>query len=64
MATRKAPSYCVEIVGQGYHTQPFVTTLYTAPLDAATRSWWYTKSAHLNQAIDLAAADSLAMAHS
>jgi hypothetical protein len=48
LATRKSPSYCVEIVGQGYHTQPFVTTLYTAQFDAATRNWWYTKSAHLN----------------
>jgi hypothetical protein len=45
LATRKAPSYCVEIVGQGYHTQSFVTTLYTAEFDIATRNWWYTKSA-------------------
>ncbi|MEY3300332.1 MAG: hypothetical protein RLZZ597_3592, partial [Cyanobacteriota bacterium] len=52
LATRKSPSYCVEIVGQGYHTQPFVTTLYTAQFDAATRNWWYTKSAHMAQAAD------------
>ncbi len=52
LATRKAPSYCVEMVGQGYHTQPFVTTLYTAEFDTATRNWWYTKSAHLTQAKD------------
>jgi hypothetical protein len=42
MATRRSPSYCVEIVGQGYHTQPFVTTLYTAKLDSALRTWWHT----------------------
>ncbi|MFH7243296.1 MAG: hypothetical protein ACHWZW_10650 [Spirulina sp.] len=58
MATRKAPSYCVEIVGQGYHTQPFVTTLYTTPLDPATRRWWYTQAAHLNPGIDRVAPDS------
>ncbi|MBE9156224.1 hypothetical protein IQ265_05185 [Nodosilinea sp. LEGE 06152] len=43
MATRKSPSYCVEIVGQGYGAQSFVTTLYTAKLDRATQSWWHTR---------------------
>lgn len=42
MATRRVPSYCVEILGQGYHSQPFVTTLYPDPLDEATRQWWHT----------------------
>jgi hypothetical protein len=46
MATRKSPSYCVEIVGQGYHA-PFVTTLYTARFDRVTQDWWYTKTPHL-----------------
>lgn len=50
MATRRSPSYCVEIVGQGYHTQPFVTTLYTAKFDKATQQWWHTK---LRPAADL-----------
>ncbi|MGG6241927.1 hypothetical protein ACQ4N7_25180 [Nodosilinea sp. AN01ver1] len=43
MATRKSPSYCVEIVGQGYGAQSFVTTLYTAKLDRATQAWWHTR---------------------
>lgn len=43
MATRKSPSYCVEIAGQGYRAQSFVTTLYTAKLDRATQAWWYSR---------------------
>ncbi|NET32369.1 MAG: hypothetical protein F6K19_10220 [Cyanothece sp. SIO1E1] len=43
MATKNCPSYCVEIVGQGYKTAPFVTTLYTAKLSPAAKEWWHTK---------------------
>jgi hypothetical protein len=43
MATRKSPSYCVEIVGQGYGAQSFVTTLYTAKLDRETQAWWHSR---------------------
>jgi hypothetical protein len=43
MATRKSPSYCVAIVGQGDGAQAFVTTLYTAKLDRDTRSWWHAR---------------------
>ena len=43
MATRKSPSYCVEIVGHSYGAQAFVTTFYTAKLDRDTQRWWYTR---------------------
>jgi hypothetical protein len=43
MATRKFPSYCVEIVGEGYGARAFVTTLYTARLDAETQAWWHAR---------------------
>lgn len=43
LATRKSPSYCVEIVGQGDGAQAFVTTLYTAKLDRDTQSWWHAR---------------------
>jgi hypothetical protein len=43
MATRRFPSYSVEIVGQGYRGEPFVTTLYTAKLSTEEQNWWYTK---------------------
>jgi len=42
MATRKFPSYCVEILGQG-GSEPFVTTLYTTRLSSAEQNWWCTK---------------------
>lgn len=43
MATRHYPSYCVEIVGQGYRAKPLITTLYTAKLPPDLRGWWYAK---------------------
>ncbi|MEO0458224.1 MAG: hypothetical protein AAF152_16810 [Cyanobacteria bacterium P01_A01_bin.114] len=43
LATRKHPSYSVEIVGQGYRDEPFVTTLYIVKLDAELQGWWHTK---------------------
>ncbi len=44
MATRHFPSYGVEIVGQPYHGQPFITTLYTYRFDRSLQSWWYNRS--------------------
>jgi hypothetical protein len=43
MATRKFPSYAVEIVEQGYRGDPFVLTLYTEQLSPAEQTWWCTK---------------------
>lgn len=43
MATRKFPSYSVEIVGQNYRGEAFVTTLYTVQLSSKEQNWWYTK---------------------
>lgn len=42
MATRKFPSYCVEILGQS-GSEPFVITLYTMRLDNEEQNWWCTK---------------------
>ncbi|HEY9761694.1 MAG TPA: hypothetical protein V6D07_04165 [Trichocoleus sp.] len=43
LATRRYPSYSVEIVGQGYRADPFVTTLFTVSLKTATQNWWHTR---------------------
>ncbi|MEM1242726.1 MAG: hypothetical protein AAGI45_23085 [Cyanobacteria bacterium P01_H01_bin.26] len=43
MATRRHPSYCVEIVGQGYHARPIIITLYTSRLSPEMQDWWHTK---------------------
>ena len=43
MATRQHPSYCVEILGQGYRSEPFVMTLYTVKLDPDDRQWWHSR---------------------
>ncbi|MBW4552686.1 MAG: hypothetical protein KME35_16485 [Aphanocapsa sp. GSE-SYN-MK-11-07L] len=42
MATKKHPSYSVQILGQGAK-DPFVITLYTVKLSAAEREWWCAK---------------------
>ena len=34
LATRQHPSYCVEIVGQSYRSDPLVMTLYTVKFSA------------------------------
>ena len=49
LATRRHPSYCVEIVGQGYRAQPIVVTLYMVSFSREMQSWWHTKSRHLEQ---------------
>ena len=43
LATRKHPSYAVEIVGQSYRSEPIVMTLYTVILSAQQQSWWHSK---------------------
>ncbi|MEO0769635.1 MAG: hypothetical protein AAFY72_09405 [Cyanobacteria bacterium J06649_4] len=43
LATRKHPSYCIEIVGQSYRSEPIVMTLYTVKLSAELQNWWHTK---------------------
>ncbi|MEM9087631.1 MAG: hypothetical protein AAGC93_02695 [Cyanobacteria bacterium P01_F01_bin.53] len=43
MATRKHPSYSVEIVGQSYRSEPVVMTLYTETLSSDLKNWWHTK---------------------
>ncbi|EKV02878.1 hypothetical protein Lepto7375DRAFT_5146 [Leptolyngbya sp. PCC 7375] len=47
LATRRHPSYCVEIVGQGYRAQPIVVTLYMSPLSREMQNWWHTKRRYL-----------------
>jgi hypothetical protein len=43
MATRHYPSYSVEILGQGHHSEPFVITLYISRLSSDEKNWWHTK---------------------
>lgn len=43
MATRRHPSYSVEIVGQTEAEDSVVMTVFTQPLSAEVRDWWYTK---------------------
>lgn len=43
MATRRYPSYNVEIVGQRDPSEPVVMTIYTQPLSATCQPWWYTR---------------------
>lgn len=43
MATRKHPSYCVEIIGQSYRSEPMVMTLYTVKMTRELQDWWHTK---------------------
>ena len=43
LATRSCPSYCVEIIGQSYRSEPVVMTLYTEKLPSDLKNWWHTK---------------------
>ena len=40
LATRKHPSYCVKILGQGT-SEPIVITLYSVNLPQPVRDWWH-----------------------
>ncbi len=46
LATRRHPSYCVEILGHSGQPQPLVITLYTVTFSAAEQNWWHTKHPH------------------
>ncbi|WP_204140092.1 hypothetical protein [Halomicronema sp. CCY15110] len=54
MATRKFPSYCVEILGQS-SSKAFVTTLYTTKLSREAQNWWYTKRVQATSPITITA---------
>ena len=43
LSTRKHPSYCVEIIGQSYRSEPIVMTMYTIQLSSQQQDWWHTK---------------------
>jgi len=43
IATKRHPSYCVEIIGQSYPAKPFVTTLYTVSLEPHLQEWWHSR---------------------
>ena len=49
IATRRYPSYCVELLGQGPAVTSFVLTLYTAKLSPTDQAWWYSKSGPQNR---------------
>ena len=53
LSTRRHPSYCVELVGQGYRGEAFVTTLYTAKLSSELQNWWHTKRQPVGHIIPL-----------
>lgn len=52
LATKRHPSYCVEIIGQGYRAQPIVVTLYMNNFSSEMQNWWHTKRRHLDQATE------------
>ncbi|MEL6555721.1 MAG: hypothetical protein AAFQ63_20010 [Cyanobacteria bacterium J06621_11] len=43
LSTRKHPSYCVEIIGQSYRSEPIIMTLYTFKFSSEQQDWWHTK---------------------
>ena len=43
LATERAPSYSVEILGPEAARQPFVLTLYCVKLPQSVREWWYSR---------------------
>ncbi len=44
LASRNAPSYCVEILGQPGET--LVITLYWVKLPPSSKAWWYSHNLH------------------
>ena len=53
LSTRRHPSYNVEIIGQRYRAEPFVTTLYTVTLSASMQQWWHSKIKSQQQELPL-----------
>jgi hypothetical protein len=43
MATRRSPSYSVEIIGQEGKREAIVITLYAVKLTPAQREWWHSR---------------------
>lgn len=43
MASRQAPSYCVEILGQARSEEAFVLTMHWVKLSPEERGWWYPR---------------------
>ncbi len=43
LATRKSPSYSVEILEPGYSGDIVILTLYETRLDAKTQEWWHSR---------------------
>ncbi len=43
LASRQAPSYCVEILGQTRSEGEFVLTLHWVRLSPEERNWWYLR---------------------
>ena len=50
LATRRHPSYAVEIVGQSYRSEPIIMTLYTETLSTELQEWWHTKRSQIAEA--------------
>jgi hypothetical protein len=43
IATKTHPSYCVEILGAGYTSQPLILTLYAVKLTPELQNWWHSR---------------------
>ena len=43
LATKRFPSYMVEIIDHEYSREPFMLTLYWSRFPSSVQNWWYTK---------------------
>ncbi|MEM9215502.1 MAG: hypothetical protein AAGD25_14300 [Cyanobacteria bacterium P01_F01_bin.150] len=43
LATKRCPSYMVEILDHEYSREPFVLTLYWLRFPSDVQNWWYTR---------------------
>ncbi|ABB57132.1 hypothetical protein [Synechococcus elongatus] len=44
LATRRSPSYAVEILEPGHQSQPVVITFYSVKLSPEQQAWWHSRS--------------------
>ncbi|WP_261789863.1 hypothetical protein [Synechococcus elongatus] len=44
LATRRSPSYAVEILEPGHQSQPVVITFYSVKLSPEQQAWWHARS--------------------
>ncbi|NET08837.1 MAG: hypothetical protein F6K09_34915 [Merismopedia sp. SIO2A8] len=58
LATKRFPSYVVEILDQEYSEAPFVLTLYWARLPQDVQQWWYRRYVPASAARDSKAKNS------